>query len=118
MMTVETISKRLVSLGAVVRQALDAVDKDDAAPDELRTAVRDLAERHRDAKRRAKAVDPRIATELVHLLEAVADRAKQAAEAADGVGASTRQAVLEAHGVISDLESDVDAPERHGGASS
>ncbi len=75
-----------------------------------------LAERHRDVKNRAKAVDPRIAAELVHLLEAVADRAKQAAEAADGVGASTRQAVLDAHGAISALESDVDSPKHQGGA--
>lgn len=116
MMTVETISKRLVYLGDVVRQALEAVDADDDAPDDLRGAVRDLAERHRDVKNRAKAVDPRIAAELVHLLEAVADRAKQAAEAADGVGASTRQAVLDAHGAISALESDVDSPKHQGGA--
>lgn len=114
MMTVETISKRLVSLGGVVRQALDAVDADDDAPAELRGAVRDLVDRHHDVKNRAKAADPRIAAELVHLLEAVADRAKHAAEEADGVGASTRQAVLEAHGAISALESEVDAPEGNG----
>lgn len=116
MMTVETISKRLVKLGDVVRQAVDAVSADDDAPAALRSAVRDLAERHRDVKNRAKGADPRIAAELVHLLEAVADRAKHEAERADGVGASTRQAILDAHESISALESDVDAPEQHGGA--
>ncbi len=115
MMTVESISKRLISLGDVVRQAVDAVAADDDAPASLRGAVRDLAERHREVKNRAKAADPRIAAELVHMLEAVADQAKQAAETADGVGESTRQAVLDAHGAISALESDVDAPEPNGG---
>ncbi|MCO5167778.1 MAG: hypothetical protein M9894_15630 [Planctomycetes bacterium] len=110
MMTVETISKRLISLGAAVRQALEAVEGDDDAPGELRRAVQDLVERHREIKERAKAADPRIARELVHLLEAVADRAKHVAEEADGPDESTRQAVRDAHDAISGLEADVDAP--------
>lgn len=116
MMTVETISKRLISLGAAVRQAVDAVDADDDAPEALRSAVRDLAERHREIKERAKGADPRVARELVRLLEAVADRAKHLAEEADGPGESTRQAVVDAHDAISGLEADVDAPDAGQGA--
>lgn len=116
MLTVETINERLASLGDVVRQALEAVEADDDAPAELRGAVRDLVERHREVKDRARMADPRVAAELVHLLEVVADRAEQVAEGADGLGAGARRAVLDAHGAISALESEVDAPEPHGGA--
>jgi hypothetical protein len=114
MMTAETISKRLISLGDPVRQALDSVNADDDSPRELKDAVQDLVERHREAKNRAKEADPRIASELVHMLEAVADEALRIAEDADGIGESTRQAVRDAHGAISGLESDVDAPTRGG----
>lgn len=114
MMTVETISKRLIAAGDAVRLALDAVIADDDASQELRTAVDDLAARHKETKNRSKAADPRIAAELVHLLEAVADRAKQLAQDADGIDEGTRRAVFEAHAMISALESDVDAPARRG----
>lgn len=114
MMTVETISERLNAVGDAIRAAADAVRAD--APDEaLRAAVDDLVLRHEDAKHRSKAADPVVAAELVHMLEAVADRARQLALDADGVAESTRRAVLDAHDAISALESDVDTPTRRGG---
>ena len=114
MMTVDTISKRLIAIGDAIRMALDATLADDASSEELRGALDDLAARHKEAKNRSKAADPRVAAELVHMLEAVADRAKQLACDADGIDEGTRRAVLDAHDAISMLESDVDAPTRRG----
>ena len=110
MMNVETISERLIALGDAVRTARDAVLADDAASTELSQAVRDLAEQHREAKNRSRQVEPRIARELVHLLEAVAFRAKHEAEETDGIGESTRQAVREAHEAAAKLAEEVEAP--------
>jgi cysteine sulfinate desulfinase/cysteine desulfurase-like protein len=114
MMTIKTISKRLIAVGDAVRIAVDAVRADDAADDELGAALDDLAARHKEAKNRSKDADPRVAAELVHMLEAVADEVKQLALDADGIAESTRRAVSDAHDAISALESDVDAPTRRG----
>lgn len=110
MMNAETISERLIGLGDVVRTALEAVVADDASPEPLRKAVRDLAEQHREIERRSKHADPRIARELVHLLGAVADRAKHEADEAEGVEEGTRQAVRDAQGAIETLAAQVEAP--------
>lgn len=110
MMNVETISERLIALGGVVGTARAFVANDDEASDALRTAVHDLAERHREVQDRSKQTDPRVARELVHLLEAVADRARHEALEADGISDSTREAVVEAHERIAALAGEVEAP--------
>lgn len=110
MMNVETISERLIALGDVVRTALETVVADDAAPEELSKAVQDLAAQHREIKSRSRQAEPRIARELVHLLEAVAYRAKHEVEEAEGVVEGTRHAVLEAHDAIATLAFEVEAP--------
>jgi hypothetical protein len=110
MMTVETISKRLIALGDVIRIAIETVAADDDAPEALLKAVHDLTEQHREMKNRSKQADPRVARELVHLLEAVADRAKHEAQEADGIADGTRQAVIEAHEKIAALAAEVEAP--------
>lgn len=110
MMNVETISERLVGLGDAIRYARDTVAADDDAPEALKRSVQDLARQHREMKLRARHADPRVARELVHLLQAVADRARNEAHEVHGLEESTRYAVVAAHDAIAALAVEVESP--------
>lgn len=100
-MEINQIRQELSQVERIIGRALQAVSSDSDAPQDLKDSVQEL---DRQAKKARKSQDEQGLVQCVEKLEAVSDRARDAAERAGDLDSQTKSAVLLAHRQLSILK--------------
>ena len=99
-MEVNQIQMELAQVEHVIDRAAQAIQDDEASPQELKDCVKQLDDQSRKARLSRDAQD---LLQYIDEMEETSDRAKIACEKATDLGTLARAAVMQAHRRLSDL---------------
>ena len=99
-MEVNQIQQELAQVEHVIDRAAQAIQDDEAAPQELKDCVKQLDSQSRKARLARDADD---LLQYIDEMEETSDRAKIACEKTSDLGTLARAAVMQAHRRLSDL---------------
>lgn len=107
MIQTQQLQQKLSQIEQVIGQAVQAVESDQAAPQELKECVKELGDQSREAQQLLKESTNGNGQQLVECIdemEETSDRAKKACEQARNLGAQAKSSVAIAHDKLAQLK--------------